>query len=59
VGEQAIPQSSVSTFFDVEYALPADLVRDRQKVTVRFQAASESEIAAVFGLRMIRKDAER
>ena len=30
-----------------------------QKVTVRFQAASESEIAAVFGLRMIRKEAER
>jgi hypothetical protein len=59
VAEQTIPQSSVATFFDVEYAVPADVVRDKQKVTVRFQAASESEIAAVFGLRMIREDAER
>ena len=44
---------------EFEYAIPADLVRGKQKVTVRFQAASESEIAPVFGLRMIRKDGER
>lgn len=59
VAEQAIPQGSVSRFFDVEYPLPADLVRDKQKVSVRFQATNESEIAAVFGLRVIRRDAER
>jgi hypothetical protein len=45
-------------FFDVEYAAPASLVQGKQKVTVRFQATNGNEIAAVFGLRMIRVDKE-
>ena len=36
-----------------------ELVKDKQKVTVRFQATGGNEIAAVFGIRMIRADAER
>jgi alpha-glucosidase len=40
--------------FDAEYPLPAEFVRDKAKVTVRFQASGGNEIAAVFGLRMIR-----
>jgi hypothetical protein len=46
-------------FFDVEYPIPAELVKGKQKVTVRFQATQGNEIAAVFGVRMIRSDAER
>jgi hypothetical protein len=46
-------------FYDVEYALPVDLVKDKQKITIRFQSTSNNEIAAVFGLRMIRADAVR
>jgi uncharacterized protein len=46
-------------FFDVEYKIPAEAVAGKEKVTVRFEAASGSEIAAVYGLRMIRADAER
>jgi hypothetical protein len=34
-------------------------VAGRAQVTVRFEAASGSEVAAVFGLRVIRTDAER
>jgi len=49
----------VARFFDVEYPIPADLLKDKQKVTVRFQAAEPAEIAAVFGLRMLRGDAAR
>jgi len=46
-------------FYDVEYTIPTDLVRDRQKVTVRFQARDGEDIAAVCGVRMIRADAQR
>ena len=31
-------------------------VKDKQKVTVRFQATNGNEIAAVFGIRTIRQD---
>ncbi len=59
VGEQAVEKGGPVQFFDVEYALPAELVKDKQKVTVRFQATGGNEIAAVFGIRMIHADAER
>jgi len=60
VGEQKIerhrPGSATKSFFDVEYAIPADLVTGKQKVTVRFQATGGNETAGVFGVRMIRAD---
>jgi uncharacterized protein len=59
VAEQTVERNGPPKFFDVEYALPATLVKDKQKVTVRFQAINGNEIAAVFALRMIRADAER
>jgi uncharacterized protein len=59
VGEQTIEARGLPRFFDVEYALPAALSQGKQKVTVRFQATNGNEIGAVFGLRMIRADAER
>jgi DUF1680 family protein len=62
IGEQAIDRASPqeqNNFFDVEYAIPAELVKGKQKVTVRFQAADGSEVARVFGLRVIRTDADR
>jgi uncharacterized protein len=63
VGEQTIerhrPGNSSRGFFDVEYAIPVDLVKGKQKVTVRFQAKEGSETAGVFGIRLIRSDAER
>lgn len=59
VGEQTVEKGGSPRFFDVEYPLPADLLRDKKKATVCFQATQGNEIAAVFGLRMIRADAER
>ena len=63
VGEQTIernpPGSEAGHFFDVEYRIPADLLREKKKVTVRFQAMGGNEIAAVFGIRTIRVDAKR
>lgn len=63
VGEQTIerypPGSASSRFFDIEYKIPADLLKDKGKVRVRFQATGGNEIAAVFGIRTIRADEER
>ena len=63
VGEQSIPRLSPeqqnSDFFDVEYKVPAELVKGKQKVTVRFQATNGNAIGTIYGIRMIRADAER
>jgi hypothetical protein len=56
--ERRSPEQDVR-FFDVEYAIPSELIEGKQKVTVRFEASSESEIPGVFGIRMIRADVAR
>jgi DUF1680 family protein len=60
IGEQTVEKGTAAPhFFDVEYALPPEAVKDKRKVTIKFQATDGNEIAAVFGVRMIRADAER
>jgi hypothetical protein len=59
IGQQVVEKSGSPHFFDVEYALPAELLKDRKKITLRFQATNGNEIAAVFGLRIIRKDGQQ
>ena len=61
VGEQSIersaPGSASGHFFDTKYKIPAAVVKDKQKLTVRFQATGGNETATVFGIRTIRADA--
>jgi DUF1680 family protein len=57
--ERSPPGSAAGRFFDVEYKVPSELLKNKQRVTVRFQATGNNEIAAVFGIRTIRADAER
>ena len=61
VGEEAIerspPGSASGRFYDVEYRIPADLVKNKKRLTVRFQATGGNETATVFGVRMVRADA--
>lgn len=57
IGEQEVGKGDAPHFFDVTYAVPADLVKDKKKITIRFQATNGNEIAAVFGIRSIRADA--
>ena len=59
VAEQEMTRSSPPRFFDVEYPIDAKTFKGKKKVTVRFQAAEDSSVAGVFGIRMIRADAER
>jgi uncharacterized protein len=60
IGEQTIerrtPEVDVK-FFDVKYALPLDMVKGKQRVTVRFQAKDGAAIPGVFGIRTVRADA--
>ena len=59
LGEQTIEARGPQQFFDIEYLIPAEHVRDKKKVTICFQATGGNEVAAVFGLRMIRAGAEK
>jgi hypothetical protein len=63
-GEQIATQETVkretpAKFYDAEYAIPAAVVKGKQKVTVRFDTTEGSAIGPVFGVRIIRADAER
>jgi DUF1680 family protein len=61
IAEQKIDRHRPGTpsrrFFDVDYMIPAELVKGKQKVTVRFQATGGNETAGVYGIRIIRADA--
>jgi hypothetical protein len=46
-------------FFDTEYAIPATMLKDKQRVTVRFEATDGNETAAIYGIRMIRTNSQR
>ena len=59
VANQEVTRSSPARFYDVEYAIDSDLIKGKEKVTVRFQATEGNVVAAIFGIRMIRADAER
>ncbi len=56
--ERRSPEKNIG-FFDVEYALAPNLLAGKQKITVRFQATGGNEIAAVYGVRIVRTDVER
>jgi DUF1680 family protein len=56
--ERRSPEQDVR-FFDVKYTIPSELTEGKQKITVRFEAPTGSEIPGVFGIRTIRADAVR
>ena len=58
IGQEVVARRGAPRFYDVRYAIPDALVQGKKKLTVRFQATNGNEIAAVFGLRMIRADSE-
>ena len=58
VGDGTIPRSPPGSasgyFYDINYKIPADLAKDKKKLTVRFQSANGDETATIFGIRLIR-----
>ena len=60
IGEQTVERRSPEIdvrFFDVEYKLPSELVKGKQKITIRFQAKEGAAVPGVFGIRTVRADA--
>lgn len=57
----ALPRSPEQDahFVDANYAIPAELIEGKRKVTVRFQATDGNEIRGVFGVRTVRADEVR
>jgi hypothetical protein len=60
VGEGMIerfpPGSPTGRFYDLEYRIPPELVKEKKKVTVRVQATGGNETAMVYGIRIVRAD---
>ena len=52
----ALPRSPEQDahFVDADYAIPAELLGGKRKVTVRFQATDGNEIRGIFGVRTVR-----
>jgi len=59
VAESSIDRSEPPRFLELQYALPAEATRGKQKVAVRFQATRGNSIGAVYGLRTIRAGATK
>ena len=56
LAQERFESSSESRFFDREYEIPLSAVpQGKPKVTLRFQATGGNDIAAVFGLRVVRR----
>jgi DUF1680 family protein len=58
IGMRRSPEQEIR-FFEVEYKIPTDLVADKKKVTVRFEASNGRSTPTVFGVRIVRADMER
>ena len=55
LGSESQPQSSLSKFYEKEYVIPAELMRHKEKLTVRFEATDGLEVTPVFSVRLINR----
>ena len=54
IADETIERGAPQRFFDKQYAIPADAVAGKQRVTVKFTAAEGAVAGTVFGVRTIR-----
>jgi uncharacterized protein len=54
VGSQKLEREKPGVFFDVEYRIPAELIGDKKKVTVRLQAEPGATAGGTFDLRIVK-----
>jgi hypothetical protein len=54
IATQTLDRNKPGTFFNVEYSIPLDLTRGKDKVTVRFQPHDGNTAGGVFGCRMLK-----
>jgi len=56
LSEHHLARTDPPRFYDVRFPIPAALVRGRERVTLRFQAKPDSQVPAIFGVRVVRGD---
>ena len=54
LAEEKVGMADPGRFYDVTYAIPAAMAAGKQSVTVRFQAVARSQVAAIYGVRVVR-----
>jgi len=54
IATQRLENSNPDKFFDEVYPLPADLLKDKQAISVKFQAHPGAWAGGVFGARVMR-----
>lgn len=55
LARQKLSANRPNQFFDITYAIPAEVVQGRPSVAIRFQALARSMAGGVFGLRLVRR----
>ncbi len=53
---QSLQKNNPDKYFDVKYKLPRELTRDKEKITVRFQALPDNLAGGIFGIRLVREE---
>ncbi len=53
IATQTLRQDKPGEFFDLEYRIPVELTRGKEKVTVRFQAHPDNLAGGIFDLRIV------
>jgi len=56
VGSQSLQNDKPGEFFDVTYAIPPELTRGKNKITIRFEAQPGNIAGGFYGLRIIRHE---
>jgi uncharacterized protein len=56
IGSQSLQNDKPGEFFDVTYAIPEEITRGKNKITIRFQAEPDNIAGGFYGLRVIRNE---
>ena len=56
IASQKLHRDRGPKFFTVDYPIPADLTKSKEKITVRFQAQQGNFAGGLFGLRVLRQE---
>ncbi|RJP61846.1 MAG: glycosyl hydrolase [Ignavibacteriales bacterium] len=55
IATQSLQKNNPDKYFDVTYKLPRELTRDKEKITVKFQAHPDNLAGGVFGIRLVKE----
>ncbi|NQU24505.1 MAG: glycoside hydrolase family 127 protein, partial [Candidatus Nealsonbacteria bacterium] len=58
IATQTLNKQKPGEFYDVTYPIPEDLAKNKDKITVRFQAPDNSMAGGVFACRIVKRESE-